>query len=165
MFDFIRIQHPDPISEQDLDEMERQYDLQIPSILRDFYFSCNGCDMHPIVYPFNHQLFTVMHFLPVLSGWMSADHILELYTLSGRISRGFWPLATSENGDDFYLDTRKNQVYLLSYDHPDAKVLAAYSIEDFFQRLDRSFALRKDDNNPMKSLLELDYFSDFDQNK
>ena len=165
MFDFIRIQHPDPVCEQDFETLEKQYELRIPAILRDFYLSCNGCMMHPIVYPFNHRLFSVIRFLPLLSGWMSADHILEIYVPSGKIAKGYWPLATSENGDDFYLDTRSNQVYLISYDHPEQKELAAYSIEDFFERLDRSYSKNQDRDAARNMAFDMDYFSDFDQKK
>lgn len=124
-----------PLTDQQITDFENEYGLQLPALLKEFYREYNGQRIQPISYQFNGKSFQVYGFIPLLVGSVSVDHILDLYRNANRIPHGWIPLAVSDNGDDYFLDSEHGPVYLVEIDRPGHRIEAAPSLEDFFRFL------------------------------
>lgn len=130
---------PIPVSETDLALFEADNSITLPDLLKDFYRQWNGVPMQSVNLSHNGKSFAVDRFFPLFAGSMSADHILEIYQSCSFVPAGFFPLALSEDGDDFFLDTIGGGVYLVPLDSPGQKKLFSNSLQEFFDLLESSF--------------------------
>ncbi|UNT93235.1 SMI1/KNR4 family protein [Allobaculum sp. Allo2] len=82
-------------------EFEDRYNLCLPGALKDFYRTCNGMSMFHTPLEVDGHTYVVDHFIPLFTGNMSADHILDLYSMGNLIPDTYFPLALSDTDDDF----------------------------------------------------------------
>lgn len=137
MYSFLNMNcTPESVSDEQLAALEQDHNLKLPALLRDFYKRYCGIPIHPVTFTVDGQSFTVTQFIPLFSGSMSADHILDIYRLCGRFPEGYFPLAVSGTGDDYFLDTRTDTIYWVSMDQPHKPVRLIQGLEQFFSLLD-----------------------------
>ena len=131
-------QDPLPFSEEMLLEFEDHYNFCLPDALKDFYRTCNGMSMVHTPLVVDGRTYVVDHFIPLFTGNMSADHILDLYSMGNLIPNTYFPLALSDTGDDFFLDTNTGSIVLLPLERPSKKKEIASDIESFFTMLENA---------------------------
>lgn len=131
-------QDPLPFSEEMLLEFEDRYNFCLPDALKDFYRTCNGMSMVHTPLVVDGRTYVVDRFIPLFTGNMSADHILDLYSMGNLIPDTYFPLALSDTGDDFFLDTNTGSIVLLPLERPSKKKEIADDIESFFTMLENA---------------------------
>ncbi len=122
-----------PLDDEQIADFEKEYGLQLPELLKEFYRKYNGRRIHPVSFQYKGQDFQVDGFIPLLVGSVSVDHILDIYRNANRIPAGWIPLAVSDSGDDYFLDSENGPVYLVEIDRPCHHIEAAQSLEAFFR--------------------------------
>ncbi len=129
---------PDPVTAQEIAALEEHYHLHLPQELKTFYENHNGQGIKPVVFSVDGRSFDVYSMLPLLSGTMPIEHILEIYQSANRIPLTFFPLAVSFDGEDYFYDTQNDDVYLIPIEQPSNRQLVCHSITRFFQLLNEN---------------------------
>lgn len=126
----------DLLDDVDLEQFEKDYHLQLPSLLKDYLKKYNGMPIRPCSLRAGSKLMPVEWIFPLYTGSMPADRILDLFRPGCRIPPSYYPLASSSDDYHFFLDTETGHVMLMPLENPNEKILAAVDLEAFFARLD-----------------------------
>ncbi len=126
---------PDPVTAQEIADLENRCHLHLPQELKTFYENHNGQSIKPVVFSVDGQSFDVYSMLPLFTGTMPIEHILEIYQPANRFPATFFPIAVSFDGEDYFYDTQSDAVYLIPIEHPSSRKLVCHSITQFFKLL------------------------------
>lgn len=137
MFSFLNKHSlPVPVSEADFHQIEEEFQITLPPLLKDFYRNYNGLSMRSVLFHVDGHEYAVERFFAVGAGSMSADRIMEIYRLCRYVPDGYFPLALSYDGDEFFVDTRNDGVYYVSLDNHRKYIPIVPTLEDFFDLLE-----------------------------
>ncbi len=140
MYPYLHQKQPlETVSEEKIESFEKEFGLQLPPRLKNFYQNYSGSTMESIPFIVNGKRYVLDGFHQLFTGSMSAEHILDIYQQSNRLPKGYFPLGVTNSGDDFFYDTLHDEVYLVSMDQPKKKELVANSLDNFFDLLDDAY--------------------------
>ncbi len=140
MYDYLHQDKPlESISEEKIEAFEKEFHLQLPARLKDFYQNYSGSTMDSLPFIANNKRYILDGFHQLFTGSMSVEHILDIYQQSNRLPEGYFPLGVSHAGDDFFYDTLHDKIYLISLDQPKNLELIATSLDEFFDLLDEAY--------------------------
>lgn len=134
---------PEPVTAQELTELEEHFDLRLPEALKDYYMKYNFQSIKPVCLRAGQETFEVYGMLPLFRGPMSVDHIsvdhiMEICQNSNLFGKGCFPFAISAEGDDFVYDTYTENIYFVRLDDPHRRKQICTGMDHFFQLLNQS---------------------------
>ncbi|MEY8310271.1 SMI1/KNR4 family protein [Erysipelotrichaceae bacterium 51-3] len=139
MYSFLNPEsRPEPVSAQELTELEERFDLHLPEALKDYYMKYNCQTIKPVCLRAGQETFEVYGMLPLFSGPMSVDHILEICQTSNLFGKGCFPFAISAEGDDFVYDTFTKNIYFVRLDDLHHRQKICTGIDHFFYLLNQT---------------------------
>lgn len=98
-----------PLSEGDLNDVERSIGLKLPIDLRKHYISHNGGEPVPRFFPCDGDLYGVHTFLPMKTGNRNIgfeETYRDLVLSNPYFPKGYIPFAADETGDYFLYSIR-----------------------------------------------------------
>lgn len=135
MYRFLKEEPPLPVTLEEIELIEKIFQIQFPQILKDFYLQYNAVKMHLCVFSVNGNEYEAAKIIP-----LKADHAFECIRTNELkddfIPESFMPLARNRGGDYYYWDSKSEAVYLLYSDCIENPILICDSIEAFFDLLE-----------------------------
>lgn len=121
-----------PVSDSDLDIVERRINRQLPQGLRRLYLHTNGGYPERSVFVGGEDDYEVQVVLPVVHGQRTLESVYELIVLTKQlIPPHLIPFANNSGGDYYCVDDR-GRVFFVAMDPPnEPPIQIAASIEEF----------------------------------
>ncbi len=137
MYTFLKKHHqPISLTDEHLARFEKENGIQLPSLLKEFYLHFNGIPMYQVTLMMENRPLRIERIFPLTGTSMAADHILDIYRMCNFVPETFLPLAFCENGDDLFVDTVNDGIYLVPLEKPFSRKKICPSLEQFFKLLD-----------------------------
>lgn len=155
MCNFIKCNSEDkyfPVSDEDINRIEKKFSAVFPAVLREFYLKHNGKNIYMTYiavddtdYNSEDSFISVDDVLPLLSSdpYYNVEAIKEEESEEGYIPDSFIPFAVTQGGDNFYWnsDDRKVYVYFDDGTNENGKFsgyLVCSSVEEMFRRMNEA---------------------------
>ena len=136
LYEYI-INHSYPllIDNNDLSEIESQFNVKLSDSLREFFITYNGTQI-PVCIVEDDDSLEVSSFIPVKHGTLPVEKIMRWNYDDGIIPKGFIPFASDRGGNIYYCDTENNDC-ILFIDHEEIEnpEIIGSSISSFLQHL------------------------------
>lgn len=126
------------ISEEDIERIEEEYGIEIPSVLRKFYYNYNCARIHLCKFYVEGCEYEISEILPLKYGEVCFEQVLENDRLDDIIPRNMLPLANNRGGDYYYWDTLSENVYIYFCDDIENPIYICKSIEEMFEIMNKS---------------------------
>jgi hypothetical protein len=121
-----------PVDRQYLHSLEKRFNISLPKIYKDYYLDHNCKEIHESRFTVNGKNYTVAGMLPLQFGYLNAERIKNMFRSSPAVPGSYFPLAISQEGDNYFLDTESGSVWLLRTDYKMQCEPVTRSLEAFF---------------------------------
>ncbi len=132
-------------SETRIAYLEQKYGVVFPDILKDLYSKTDCSGMRSCYIEIDHndyydfEVYALVTLEDEYGGfeWL-VDNIYRAEPMNRYIPADWFPLAEDEDGEQFFWSSKTHQVYYVSSEGPEDKILVADSIEEFIDMLNDS---------------------------
>lgn len=146
MFNFIKKENGEyKIIIDDINNIEKQFNIKFPDVLKDYYLKYNGSQIKECVFEINSIQFDVNEIIPIKYGTCSFEKEYDLVIKNEYISNIYVPFAKDSANQSYYFNLKDNKVYYISLDDITNPIFICDNIEEFFEILNLCL-----DNNTIK---------------
>lgn len=143
MYQFIDTLHEEcMISPSDIAELERKYDIRVPTTLKEFYLKYNAAEISLCRFhskDLQDEMFEIHTIYPIKYTPYENGVILEKVIwgdrMDGFIPPNLIPFAEDRGGNRYYCDENSEIVYFIPSDDIDNPVLVSENVLDFFNNI------------------------------
>lgn len=147
MFEFVKSSGYIPITDDEIDFLNSEFNIRIPQILRKYYIMHNGKYMHNVYINFEDKIRCLHYIIPLTNNNASfnVEDILNDEIHKSLVSDKLIPFGIDEGGAIFYWDKESYKVYICldSYmddnDDMEIPIYVCDSIECFFKYAQDSY--------------------------
>ena len=153
-----------PVTEADIDRIEKKFGIKFPDILREYYLKYNAKWIHSIVINAPDEDGSCIHdILPIINTPINEFGVKNEYSVECikdnemnepkefgylRIRNNFIPLAINQGGNIYYWDSNDGKVYISYNDNEDENGLeipyyVCSSVEEMFKLMDEAYEKEK----------------------
>ena len=138
MYQFISVHKNNfVVREEDINQVEKHFNIVFPKILRQFYLEHNGDSVELCKFrtdDFEHEIFEI---LPLKYGDCTVEDVMENDREDEIIPCTMIPIANDRGGDYYYWDLETENVYLYYCDDIENPIYICDSIKSLFDIMNR----------------------------
>lgn len=145
MFKFIESEELEKnVSEQYINKIEKQLNIEFPSILRKYYLNYNCAKEKECTFIIEgiDDYFILDTIIPLKYGTIPLEKEYKWVLENEDISNDMIPLAVDMDGDNYYWHKENGNVFYISHENVENPILICNSVEEFFEILNK--AVEKD---------------------
>lgn len=140
MFYFVKEQSPKVmITESYITEVENEYGILFPPLLRQYYLDHNGQSIEPIALKINETTYEVRKMVPLKDSRFSMEQLLHTQRLQDYPVQQMIPIADDRTNGIYYLHTGTGTIYYSQLEGEDDFLPICQGIDCFFQLLNTAY--------------------------
>lgn len=136
MFGFVTEIGDHHISNDEILEIEKLYNIQFPAVLREYYLKHNADRIKLCLFIVEGEEFGVAKIVPLKYGSCNFERIIKNDRDDEIIDSHLYPLARNEGGDYYYWDDRNENVYIIHCDDIENPILICDTLKRFFELME-----------------------------
>lgn len=133
---FIKDEGRIEITEADILEFQRKFDIELPADIKSFYLKYHGCKNYLCTFGKSEE-YELSRFLK-LTGKNSVEDIKENENEDGFISDRMIPFAMDRGGDYYYWNANDLKIYIIRSDEIETPICLSNSFKEFCNMLNQS---------------------------
>ncbi len=138
MYQFIAREAPEcRINEQYLSDFERQFELRLPPVLREYYLLYNGSQMHEVPFISKGYQFCAIEILTLKYGTTPVEALLIHQAAADEIPDSYVPFALDEDYDYYYWNKDSGHIVYISREDVDNPLPVCDDMNQFFAILEK----------------------------
>lgn len=139
VFNFLHTENPEKyVSSEYVNSVEQKYGINFPEVLRTYYIKHNCAEMEETPFVMHNIEFCVEFINPLKYGTVSVESLLDNWKEEVEF-KDLVPLAQDVDGDNYWWNSKTNQVFYISIGNAENPILITNSVEDFFEMLNACY--------------------------
>ena len=126
------------ISEEDIKEFEKCWNVKIPEILRKFYINYNGGKINLCKFSVDDFVYEISEIIPLKYGECCLEEVIRNDRQDEIIPKDKVPIANDRGGNYYYWDSLTGEIFLYYCDDIENPIYICKSIEDLFEVMNQS---------------------------
>ncbi len=132
MYKFIKSVYKSQATEQDINDLEKKWNICFPKLLKEYYMKYDNSKIYIcriIVDGFEHELSGI---LPIQGTGYSLNQAINNDRLDELISEEYTPFAYNRGGDYYYWNSTDEGIYVIYCDDIESYIHICDGFETFF---------------------------------
>lgn len=126
------------INEEDIKTVEKCWNIEIPTILKQFYINYNGAKINLCKFFVDDFKYEISEIIPLKYGKCCLEEVIRNDRQDDIIPSNMIPIANDRGGDYYYWDMSSGRVYLFYCDDIENPIYICKSIEEMFEIMNKS---------------------------
>lgn len=147
MYAFVNTATPlNPVTDAYVSEIEKQYGIRFPDLLRAYYLENNGREIFPITFRIDGLYYEVGKITQLKDPKLSLEQLLQIQRRQDFPVRQMIPIADDRGGGLYYCHEVTQEIYHSYLEAEDDFLYVCRGIDQFFRILEEAY--QRDPSNP-----------------